>query len=93
MSTTIKLYKSYGVLAHEKRPVYTISAPASDAYDEITVEVPVPVWENTMGELCVTLGGVDYLMQDALTEWGEKPVLVYHDGEYSRRITLSEVRA
>lgn len=33
----IELYKSYGVLAHEKYPVYTWTAPVSKTHD--TVEV------------------------------------------------------
>ena len=36
----LSLYKSYGVLAHEGHPVYSVHAPASDIFDRITVEVP-----------------------------------------------------
>lgn len=28
----IKLFENWGVLAHEKQPVYTINRPVSDAY-------------------------------------------------------------
>ena len=34
-----KLYASYGVLAHEKTPIFSDEAPASEAYNTITVEI------------------------------------------------------
>ena len=33
------IYANYGVLAHEKQTVYT-TAPISDVYDKLTVEIP-----------------------------------------------------
>lgn len=87
----IKIYKSYNVLAHEKQPAYSVDTPASDIYDEIVVEIPVPTWKNYMGEIGVTLDGVDYLLSQVLTNYGEKPVLRWSDGKKNHRITLKVI--
>lgn len=44
----IKIYCNYGVLAAEKRNVYTYGAPEATAtcWDEITVEIPEG-WNHT----------------------------------------------
>lgn len=34
------MYASYGVLAHEKEPVLSLSAPATDAYDVYDFDLP-----------------------------------------------------
>ena len=80
MSTIVKLYASYGVLAHEKRPVFTTDYPATNAYDEIMVEIPYPVWRSTMNELGVTINGQDYL-----------PVLRWCDGQRIQTRLLKKV--
>lgn len=65
------IYKNYGVLAAEKRAVYTVGGPSSTAkcYDRLTVETPEgwDVWERESGELCATSpGGVVYAVRDIL---------------------------
>lgn len=85
---TIKIYKSYGVLAHEKQPVYTVSNPASDIYDVITVGIPVKTWENQYGEIGVTLDGEDYLLSDVITNRGDAPVMRWYDGRNERWMGL-----
>ena len=47
----IKLYESWGVLAHEKQPVYTFNCPVSDAYNLVEVELPHVTGANDYGEL------------------------------------------
>ena len=86
----IKIYKSYGVLAHEKQPFYSVSAPASNIYDEIKVEMPCNVCESASGEPYVTLGGVDYLVRESLTNWGDDPALVWYeaDGKHHRLLKV-----
>lgn len=86
----IKIYKSYGVLAHEKQPFYSVSAPASPIYDEIKAEMPCEVWETASGEPCVTLGGVDYIVREILTNWGDEPALVWYedDGKHHRLLKV-----
>lgn len=53
----IKIYCNYGVLAAEKRKVYTYGMPHPTAtcWDEMTVEIPDgwEVFENSMGSLMV----------------------------------------
>lgn len=88
---TITIYKSYGVLAHEKRPFYSVDHPASDIYDTIKVNISVPTWENVMGEIGVTLDGVDYLLSQVLTNRGDKPVLAWFNGTVNKWVALEIV--
>ena len=83
---TIKIYDSYGVLAHEKQPVYTIACPASEIYDVITVELPdeIIVGRNEIGDLLLDLDGCIYLLDEALGAWNGKPALRWHDGRRNR---------
>lgn len=82
----VKLYKSYGVLAHEKEPVYTYSNPASEIYDVISVEIPetfkpreaVYIASDT---ILVHVGDWDLLLDEALTNVGDAPALGWWDGE------------
>lgn len=54
----IKIYCNYGVLAAEKRNIYTYGAPhdAATCYDEMIVEIPEEweLYENNVGDLMVT---------------------------------------
>lgn len=73
----IKIYCNYGVLAAEKRNVYTYGAPHDTAtcYDEMTAEIPEgwEVFENTTGNLMVTAPwGWDYEINEVL-QGNEKP--------------------
>ncbi len=81
----VKLYKSYGVLAHEKQPFYSYTVPASDIYDVIKVEIPETFAprETTYfrGDICVTIGKYSYLLNEVLTNVGDAPALGWWDGE------------
>ena len=73
----IKIYCNYGVLAAEKRNVYTYGAPHSTAtcWDEMTVEIPEEweSYENNTGELMVTAPwGWSYSINEVL-QGNEKP--------------------
>ena len=52
---TIEIYCNYGVLAHEKRNVYTYGAPEATAtcWDKMTVKVPEEweLFQNEMGQV------------------------------------------
>lgn len=68
---TIEIYKNYGVLAAEKRSVYTYGGPHFTAItsDLITVEIPAEwdVFENHDGELIVTAPwGTPYTINEVL---------------------------
>lgn len=88
----LSLYKSYGVLAHEGHPVYSVHAPASDIFDRITVEVSdeLIAGETEAGELLLTLSGVDYPLDDTLTNAGDAPAICWSDGEkeFFRRLRV-----
>lgn len=80
----IKIYCNYGVLAAEKRNVYTYGNPDSTAtcWDEITVEAPEgwEPYENYMGELMVTAPwGTNYTINEVL-QGNEKPCFYALDG-------------
>ena len=79
----VNLYKSYGVLAHEKEPVYTYSNPASEIYDMVSVEIPETFkpCEAVNDNILVHVGGYDYLINEVLTNAGDAPALGWWDGE------------
>lgn len=86
----LTIYAHYGVLAHEKRPVYSPFSNPGDLCDELTVEIPFPVWRNYMDEPGVTIGGKDFLLWEVLTNRGDDPALVWYDGEKTRHIILKK---
>ena len=87
----IKLYKNYGVLAHEKEPVYTYLNPASGVYDRVTVDVPNIVGVNDYGEYLVSLGGMVYPLSDVLSTVDDEPALRWYDGRSYQILTLLTV--
>ena len=89
----IDLYESFGVLAHEKEPVYALFAPASDVYNRVAVELPHVTGETAFGEPVLTLDGVDYPLHDVLATWDNRPALRWHDGRHPRRIMLEAVES
>lgn len=84
----VKLYESYGVLSHEKSPYFSMSAPASDIYDEIMVELPCMVGETAMGEPVVELDGIEYALSQVLTNWGTEPALAWVAMNHDRHHVL-----
>lgn len=87
-----KIFASYGVLAHEKHPLYTADAPAGEVYDEIVVNIPYELWETQDFATGITIEGKDYLLNDVLTNFGDAPVLSWRDTAYQkRRIHLETV--
>lgn len=93
----IKIYRNYGVLAAEKRNVYTYSGEAATATasDELIVEIP-DAWkfyENAFGEGMVTSPwGWDYSIDEVL--YGNiRPEFRAYDKEMSLRIFPLQVVA
>ena len=73
----IKIYCNYGVLAAEKRNIYTYGAPhvMATCYDEMTVEIPEgwEAHEDHAGKLMITAPwGWDYDIDEVL-RGNEKP--------------------
>ena len=89
----IKLYKNYGVLAHEKEPLYTYLAPASYVYDRVTVDIPQVIGMSEYDdEPLVSLDGREYLLQDVLTTMYDDPVLRWYDGQSYHHVILLAVK-
>jgi hypothetical protein len=84
------VYAAYGVLAHEKRPVFSVHAPASDIYDEVKIVIPdeLIVGENNIGEPILNLDGVEYLLSEALSNRGDMPVLRWYANGQHKHINL-----
>ena len=93
---TIRIYRSMGVLAHEKSPVYTCNAPANNTpglYDELTVELPAgwTAYETETGTVIVSPDGEKYMSYEVLRDYGDDPALVWYDGETYHHKLLREV--
>lgn len=86
----VKIYKSYGVLAHERQPYYSWGAPASEIYDVIAVDIPGYIGVNDLGEPLVDIGGETYLLHELLSNRGDDPVLRWYNGQKYQYITLQE---
>ena len=86
----IKLYKNYGVMAHEKEPVYTYFVPVAAAYDLVTVDIPQISGMNEYDEPLLTLDGRDYLLYDVLSTVDDALVLRWYDGQTYHTIPLTE---
>lgn len=81
----MEIKKSYGVLAHEKKPFYSEN-PASEIYDTIEVEIPEELFEvakNGMGETIIRPKEMRnfYTLNEILTNWGEEPALVWYGSD------------
>lgn len=88
----IKLYKNYGVLAHEKDLFYTYFTPASVVYDRVMVDIPQVVGMNVYNEPIVSLDGRDYPLQAVLTAVDYAPALRWYDGQGYRFVILLVVK-
>lgn len=90
----IKLYESFGVLAHEKRPYYSEIVPASESYNVVTVDIPddYPLSKNAMGETLIDINDVTYLLREVLNNYGDRPCLKWYDGQTKRYIILDIIK-
>lgn len=92
---TIDIFKNYGVLAAEKRAVYTYGAEESTAVcsDVLTVKIP-DNWEcgeNHMGELILTAPwGWNYTVNDVL-QGDENPYFYALDKDGRKHIEKLEI--
>lgn len=85
------IYRSMGVLTHEKQPVYTFDRPISEIYDTLNVKIP-DRWcaaVNQAGEALVTApDGKTYLGREILINWGDAPAFRWYDGRTDRHTVL-----
>lgn len=84
--TTLKAYANYGVLAHEKKTLYTIGGSAETATYSEEVEVILPegfeVDENVAGGQLITVpGGETYLANEIFYSSNGCPELSWYDSE------------
>lgn len=91
MKTTI--IASHGALGHEFFPIYTESAPVTDAHETVTVDIPdeLIAGRNEAGQLLLNLGGTTWLLCEALTNASESPALRWYDGETTHIIELARL--
>ena len=78
-SVQVTIYAQYGVLGHEKHPVYAVGR--SGICDEVTVEIPneLIIGRNAYNDLLLRLGGMIYPLFEALTNAGDRPALRWYD--------------
>ena len=92
-SVEVTIYAQYGVLGHEKHPVYAVGR--SDICDEITVEIPgeIIIGYTAYNDLLLRLGCMVYRLSEALTNAGDRPALRWYDPKSGRYHTkpLQEV--
>lgn len=87
--TTLKLYESWGMLGKEKTPVYSVTTPATEYYDVITVEMPFPVSENEAGQILVDIDGMTWMLNDVLEARHDAPCIRWFDGFHTHRAPLT----
>lgn len=80
----LKAYANYGVLAHEKKTVYTIGAPTETATHNEEVGIILPegfeVDENVAGGQLITVpGGETYLANEIFYSSNGRPELSWYD--------------
>ncbi len=63
-----KIYANYGVLAHEKQPVYTTIPIVDELADELTVIIPdeYEPYMSVCGNICVIVDGLRYTLSEAM---------------------------
>lgn len=84
--TTLKAYANYGTLAHEKKTLYTVGAPAETATYSEEVEIILPegfeVDENVAGgQLITTPDGNVFLASEILGTYAGNPTITWYDSE------------
>lgn len=93
---SIKIFRNYGVLAAEKRNVYTYGAEHSQAVcsDEITVEIPEgwETYENDLGQTMLTAPwGWNYFINEVLSG-NKNPYFQAYDKDFNlKRFELKEI--
>ena len=86
MKNRFKIFANYGVLAAEKRTVYSYMAPQSDIYDDVIVDI-----YNQYGSCLVeTTWGDRYTVDDVLNDLHDKPLFnALENGNKWHRVYLN----
>lgn len=93
MEKTFTGWANYGVLAHERRTIYTAGSPEATAtFSEEVVFVVPEKWEtaeNEAGELLLSPDGETYYMPYQLLSYRDgKPCLRWFDGTQKHWVVL-----
>lgn len=91
---TITIYANYGVLAAEKRTVYS-ERPVSEAFDQLTVKIPDGwgLYETVTGSKALTAPwGGNYSINEVLAGDKNPMFIVIDDVHKEHRIKLEEVK-
>lgn len=83
-------FANYGVLTQEKQVVFTAGNPADSAVtsDKVKIELPegFGCGHNSIQELIITApNGIDYTASEILWSYGDKPVMIWYEGNDERR--------
>ena len=85
----VEMYRNYGILGHEKSPVYSLSP--SEICDKVTVYIPnrfQPHW-TIEGNVSLSLSGDRYLLTDVIqTDRNDAPYIAWYDPPRLRRNPL-----
>lgn len=73
----LDIYANYGMLANEKRTIYTLT-PDAEANEKVSVIIPDHLigGENINGDLLISFDGIEYPLADVLTSRYNKPALL-----------------
>lgn len=88
----IKAFANYGMLAHEKEPVFTLHRLVSEISDEIEIEIPdeFKISQNYSGEYLIDIPGKHtYLLRDVISTYKKECVLEWRDSRFIRRKKLN----
>lgn len=91
----VKIYANYGVLGHDKSPVYRFGYPCSEFYDKYDVIIPdcFKVDLNEANDLLITLSSGDiYLARDLIHTINDSPAFVWFDGLNDHIVKLELVK-
>ena len=78
-SVEVTIYAQYGVLGHEKHPVYAFDRSA--ICDEVIVEIPkeLIIGYTTYNDILLRLSRIVYRLSEVLTNAGDHPALRWYD--------------
>lgn len=86
------IYENWGVLAHEKKAVYT-DINITEAYNEIEIVIPddFTLYETKYGtKIIETPNGYTLKLNDILENRADEPVFSWYDDNYKRHILKLE---
>lgn len=94
MENTFTVYESFGLLAHEYEPVWSVKKPVTDAYFVHTCSLPYgyKLSEGALGDQLVedVQTGECVLLTIALARCSDAPAIYFPRGFSSERIPLVE---